>query len=79
MFHPRNDQILLSYKPFDPGMLKSIEFLGERNERWGDSNVNCCQYSLWKEFAVGVIGGRSTVLSMHHGMDIEKAFLQDKH
>ena len=24
----------------------SIELLGERNERWGDSNVNGCQYSF---------------------------------
>ena len=24
-----------------------IEFLGERSERWGDSNVNGCQYSFF--------------------------------
>ena len=33
---------------FDGMLMKafSIELLGERNERWGDSNVNGCQYSF---------------------------------
>ena len=44
--HP---QILLSYNFLTPTYLDgflSPKFLGERNERWGDSNVNGCQYSL---------------------------------
>ena len=70
--HPQ----ILSERYFNPTYadeFKSPKFLGERNERWGDSNVHACQYSLhsgscfwsnWRPFEHTVVAswdGRESV------------------